>query len=151
MSGSPPTGKRQATLRLSPRFRLAFYGAFMMLLVTGCGWLVANQLKDSVIEDIWQETAAYLLTLHGGAAMATLLLLGALIPLHVQRAWRSKRNRTTGVAMVTFNAALIATAFGLYYLGSEVVRAWISDLHIAAGVSLPVLFLAHILIGRRSS
>jgi len=59
---------------------------------------------------------------HGGAAMVTLLLLGALIPVHVMRAWRSRKNRVSGSAMVTFNAVLIVTAFGLYYLGSETLR-----------------------------
>jgi cation transport ATPase len=137
-------------LRLDRGFRFALYVAFAMLLATGCGWLAMDQLKDSLIEDIWQESAARLLMLHGGAAMATLLLLGALVPLHVQRAWRSRKNRGTGVAMVAFNAMLIATAFGLYYLGSEAIRPWISDLHIVVGVSLPGLFLAHILIGRRN-
>ena len=136
-------------MRLDPRFRNALYAAFATLLITGCAWLLADWRKDASADDLWQESAAYLLMLHGGAAMATLMLLGALVPLHVQRAWRSRRNRTTGVAMMTFNVTLIATAFGLYYLGSEVIRPWISDLHIAGGVLLPVMFLAHLMIGRR--
>jgi cation transport ATPase len=151
MSASPPTGKRRPILRLEPRFRFAFYGALAALLVTGIAWLPVERLKDRSNDDLWQETAAYLLMLHGGAAMATLMLLGALVPLHVQRAWRSRRNRMTGTVMVTFSATLIVTAFGLYYLGSEAIRSWASDIHIAAGVSLPVLLLAHILLGRRSS
>jgi hypothetical protein len=53
--------------------------------------------------------------------------------------------------MVTFNAVLIATAFGLYYLGAETVRSWASDLHIGAGLALPVLLVVHIVAGRRSS
>jgi hypothetical protein len=51
--------------------------------------------------------------------------------------------------MVTFNAVLIVTAFGLYYLGSEALRPWISWIHIAAGVSVALWFPVHVIWGRR--
>jgi cation transport ATPase len=138
-------------LRLEPRFRYALYGAFSALFVTGAAWLSADVLKDSPSGDTWQATAAWLLMLHGGAAMATLMLLGALVPLHVARAWRSARNRVSGSAMLTINAVLIATSFGLYYFGAEVLRPWASNLHIAFGLFLPVLFLIHVVRGRRAA
>ncbi len=118
-------------------------------MLTGAGWLVADWQKDVSSDEIWQQSIAYLLMLHGGTAMAALLLLGALIPVHVIRSWRSRKNRFSGSAMVTFNAVLIGTAFGLYYLGSETLRPWISWIHIAAGSSLAVLFPLHIYWGRR--
>jgi predicted small integral membrane protein len=138
-------------LRLDPSFRYALYAAFAVLFVTGAGWLLADQMTEAASGEEWQMAAAYLLMTHGGAAMATLLLLGALVPLHVRRGWRASRNRITGTTMVTFNAALILTAFGLYYLGSEALRPWSSRLHIGVGLALPVLFLVHVLVGRRSS
>ncbi len=150
MSGSRQTGNTLNPLRLSPRFRFALYGAFLALFVTGAAWLVADGLKDTSSGEMWQAIAATLLMLHGGATMVTLMLLGALVPLHVQRAWRTRRNRVTGTLMVTFNAVLIATAFGLYYLGSEALRPWASNVHIGVGLFLPVLFLVHIVLGRRS-
>jgi len=52
--------------------------------------------------------------------------------------------------MLALNAALIATAFGLYYLGSETFRRWASDLHIGVGLSLPILLAVHVLLGRHS-
>jgi hypothetical protein len=137
-------------LRLDPRFRFALYAAFLVLFVTGAGWLLADQMKDaSGTSEAWQTTAAYLLMLHGGAAMVTLMLLGALVPLHVQRAWRSRRNRLTATAMLTLNGVLVATSFGLYYAGSEVLRPWVSDVHIGLGLCLPFLFFVHVLVGRR--
>lgn len=81
--------------------------------------------------------------------MVTLLLLGALIPMHVLRIWRSGKNRVSGSVMVTLNAVLIVTAFGLYYLGSETVRPWMSWIHIAVGFFLISLFPVHIFLGRR--
>jgi hypothetical protein len=53
--------------------------------------------------------------------------------------------------MITFNAILIVTAFGLYYLGSEMLRPWISDVHIAVGLALPLLLFVHVILGRRGS
>ena len=137
-------------MRLDPRFRAALYAAFAILTVTGAVWLLADWRKDPLSPDAWQEIAATMLMLHGGVAMVTLMLLGALVPLHVRRAWRSGRNRMTGPAMVAVNAALIASAFGLYYAGSETLRPWISDLHIAAGLALPAALLVHVWLGRRT-
>jgi hypothetical protein len=136
-------------LRLSSSFRYAIYAAFAILLLTGAGWLFANWQKEFSDDEIWQQSIAYLLMVHGGTAMAALLLLGALFPLHLVRAWRARKNRISGSAMATFNAVLIVTAFGLYYLGSETLRPWMSWIHIAAGFSLGVLFPLHIYLGRR--
>jgi hypothetical protein len=137
-------------LRLKPSFRFSIYAAFAVLFLTGAGWLVADWQKDISSDEIWQQTAAYLLMVHGGGAMVILLLLGALVPLHVLRAWRSGKNRVSGSVMVTLNAVLILTAFGLYYLGSETVRPWTSWIHIAAGFCLPLWIPFHIFLGRRS-
>jgi hypothetical protein len=138
-------------LRLNPSFRFTIYAAFAVLVLTGAGWLVADWQKDISGEEIWQQAIANLLMIHGGAAMVTLLLLGALIPLHMMRAWRSRKNRVSGSVMVTFNTVLVGTAFGLYYLGSETLRPWMSWVHIAAGFSLALWFPLHIYWGRRKT
>ena len=137
-------------MRLSWAHRTAWYAVAGTLLVTGVAWLVADRMKTSPAHEIWQQSAATLLMVHGGAAMLALLLLGALAQVHVQRAWRSRRNRISGVAMVIINSILMLTAFGLYYSGSDVLRPWISDLHTGCGLFLPLLVAVHVLIGRRS-
>ena len=138
-------------MRLDPRFRLALYTSYSALFVTGAGWLSANQMRDTPSTgESWQMIGAYLLTIHGGAAMAALMLLGALFPLHMQRGWRARRNRLMGAIMLTCTGTLIVTSFGLYYAGSEMLRPWMSDIHIGLGLCLPGLFLVHIMIGRRS-
>ncbi|MGB6324215.1 MAG: hypothetical protein WBG11_00175 [Methylocella sp.] len=135
--------------RLDPPFRFAIYIAFAALFASGAAWLVAGQLKETSNGEIWQQAAAYLLMVRGGAAMLTLMLLGALFPLHIGRAWRARKNRATGIVMLAFNAVLIATAFGLYYLASEILRPRASDLHIAFGLAMPVLLLVHVKAGRK--
>ena len=138
-------------MRLKPSFRLAIYAAFAVLFLSGAGWLVADWRKEISSDEIWQQSVAYLLMMHGAAAMVTLLLLGALIPVHLLRAWRSQKNRTSGSATAALNAILIVTAFGLYYLGSETLRPWMSWIHIAAGFSLSLWLPVHIILGRRQS
>ena len=149
MSGLQRIGRMPSALQLDFRFRWALYAAFAVLFVTGVVWLVAAALKDTAEGEFWQQASAFLLMIHGGAAMVTLVLLGALVPVHIQRAWRSRQNRLTGTAMATANVVLIATAFGLYYAGSDVLRAWTSDVHIAIGLIFPALLVVHILTGRR--
>jgi hypothetical protein len=136
-------------MRIDPQFRWAIYAAFAVLFVSGTVWLAADAFKES--EEFWQQTVANLLMVHGGAAMVTLMLLGALVPLHLRRAWRAGKNRITGTVMATFNVLLIVTAFGLYYSGSDVIRPWISRLHYGLGLALPVLFLVHVVSGKRAT
>jgi len=136
-------------LQLDGRFRAAFYTVFSVLLVTGVAWLLMDRLKNTAGADLWSALAPVLLMAHGGAAMLALLLLGALVPLHLAPAWRRDKNRALGVAMATLTALLIATAFGLYYIGSDTLRGWASDLHIALGLAFPTLLAAHVMTGRR--
>ncbi len=118
-------------MRLSVRFQTTLYLVVAMLLITGVAWLAVDRA-------VWPETATYLLRLHGGAAMAMLVVLGALLPLHVRIGWRRGRNLVSGIAMLASNGILVLTAFGLYYAGSD------------AGLALPVLVGGHVALGWRS-
>lgn len=146
-----PIGRMFTPLQLSCWFRRALYSVLTLMFVTGVVWLVADWRKSSPQGDVWQTIAAWLLMLHGGGAMAILLFIGALVPLHTYRGWRAKRNRISGSVMVLDNALLIATSFGLYYVGSDIIRPWMSDIHIGAGLCLPPLLILHILLGRRTA
>jgi hypothetical protein len=140
-----------SALRLSPAFRNALYATFAILFLTGGVWLIADGLKDSANGEFWQQIAATLLMTHGGSAMVTLMMLGALVPLHMRYGWRARKNLSTGIAMATVGAILIVTAFGLYYFGAEGARAIAGDVHTWLGVASPVLLVAHIWWGRRTA
>src|SRR5215467_4365412 len=85
MSTSLPIGKTRCVLRLNLGLRFLNYAVFAALFVTGAIWLVADQLKTSENGEMWQAVAANALMFHGVTAMFALILLGAMIPLHVQR------------------------------------------------------------------
>jgi hypothetical protein len=137
-------------LRLEPGLRYGTYTTFAALILTGVVWLAADQLKDSASGESWQAVAAAMLMLHGGAAMIALVLLGALIPLHAQRSWRTGKNRVTGTCMAVFNTVLIVTAFGLYYSGSDTLRSVLANIHLVVGLALPALIATHVVLGRRA-
>jgi hypothetical protein len=147
---SRQAGTTRCDLRLDPSFRFWNYAAIAALLVSGVIWLVADQLKTSDNGEIWQAIAANTLMLHGMTAMLALILFGAMIPVHVQRSWRAGKNRISGSVMAATNAILIATASGLYYAGSDELRSLVADMHIGAGLALPVLIVTHIMLGRRA-
>ena len=134
---------------LNRALRGALYAALAVLLASGIGWLLAGAAADPFQPGGQGSAAPRLLAVHGAAAMAFLILLGALIPLHMQANWARDRNRWTGLVMLAVNAALIVTAYALYYSGSDRVRGWASDLHIAAGLLLPLWVAAHVWLGRR--
>ena len=138
-------------MRLEPRFRAVLYIVVAVLFGTGAAWFAIDRLKEvGPAAETWQDASAWLLMLHGGAAMLFLLLLGALVALHVRIGWRLGNNRASGTVMLTVNAVLVVTAFGLYYAGSETLRPWISDIHIAIGLGFPLLLGLHAFLGRRS-
>ena len=137
-------------MRLDPGLRFASYATFAALFVTGVVWLAADQLKDSAHGETWQAITANMLMIHGTTAMIALVLLGAMIPLHIRGSWRIGKNRITGAAMVGTNAVLVATASGLYYAGTDFLRTIVADAHIAVGIALPALIVAHIARGRRA-
>jgi hypothetical protein len=70
------------------------------------------------------------------------------------RAWNCARGKIRARPQVDAIAPRSETsrmAFGLYYLGSDTIRSWTSDVHIGVGLFLPILFCVHVFVGRRSS
>jgi hypothetical protein len=135
-------------MRLEPGFRFWTYAIFATLVLTGAIWLLSDLLKDPEGE-IWQMIAADMLMLHGMTAMIALILIGAIIPMHIQRSWRAGKNRVSGAVMIGVNAILVATAWGLYYAGADLLRTFVADVHIAVGFALPALVIVHVVLGRR--
>jgi hypothetical protein len=136
-------------LRLEPSLRFWTYAIFATLALTGSIWLIADMLK-SADDETWQTVASDMLMLHGMTAMIALVLIGSIIPLHIQRSWRAGKNRVSGAVMIGTNAVLVATAWGLYYAGSETLRTVVADVHIAVGLAMPALVIAHVVLGRLS-
>ena len=137
-------------MRLSPWRRYTFYIVTTVLVATGLLWMVADQLKGSNEGETWQALSATALMIHGGAAMIVLVQVGGLFEIHMLRGWRRGHNRLTGLVMAALTCSLVVSAFGLYYSGVDIARAWISGAHITAGIAMPLMLLLHIWRGRKS-
>jgi hypothetical protein len=135
---------------LNRGLRAGLYAALAVLFATGVAWLLIDKTPDPFHPESGGQAGPLWLAIHGAAAMLFLILFGALIPLHMQGNWSRDRNRWTGVVMLLVNGALIVTAYGLYYSGSDLLRGWAHDVHVAAGLFLPIWIAVHVWLGRRA-
>ena len=143
---------RRDLIRLSRRHQGWIFATSAILLATGVLWLVARTWLKG--EGAFGETASplapFAMEVHGAAAMVFLVLLGTLLPGHVRQAWHARRSRWTGGSMLTLVGLLIATGYGLYYLGGERTRELTSVVHWVAGLFAPALLVWHVRAGRRA-
>jgi hypothetical protein len=147
-----------ATARHRPGFRLerwhrrGLYAAGLVLLASGVAWMVLHYAMRPVSE--YGETVhplePWTMKLHGAAAMAALFLVGGMVHLHIRRAHKAGHNRFTGWAMIATMLFLAVSGYGLYYVAGEADRPVWSVLHWVVGLAAAVLFVAHIVIGRKS-
>ncbi len=135
-----------ATVRLSLAHERSVYATFAALLATGCGWLVCHYwlAETGDFGPLPHPQQALWLELHGAAGMLALVLFGSLLTTHMLRAWALRRGRASGGTLAGLFVLLTATGYGLYYVGSEAFRSWISVIHWVVGLAIPLLLAAHV-------
>jgi hypothetical protein len=131
-------------LRLSLFTEFFVYLVFGLLLGTGIVWMFAQAWLGE-----GNHVSSLMLSVHGGAAMVALILLGALIG-HMRNGWKARKNQASGLTLVLLILFLVVTGYGLYYAGDEQLRSLISQWHAWIGLALFALLPAHVLIGRAS-
>lgn len=148
----PAAAGQHIRFKLERWQRRCVYGAGMALLLSGAAWLVARYFMRPVSQfgESIHPLEPWAMKLHGAAAMAVLFFVGSLLNLHIRRALRAGRNLVTGWAMIATLLFLTVTGYGLYYLAGETDRPLWSLLHWAVGLGVALLFVVHIVIGRRS-
>jgi len=140
---------RPDSIRLKRLQRYSLYAVLALVFLSGVAWAYWNYFVASP-GDFEMTAKAWAMKVHGGAAMAALVLIGMLLNVHVRFAWRAGRNRANGSVFLSAFAVLTITGYGLYYAGGETLRAWTSWIHLAIGLILPILLLIHILLGRKT-
>jgi len=123
-------------------YRLTLYVTGAILVLTGIAWAWLHYLVD---ERIAIPASAWLMKIHGGAAMLVLVLLGSALFQHVGAGWRLARNRSSGTTILAFSTLLAVTGYLLYYAGDEHIRSFSSLLHLGVGVIAPFLLAVHVL------
>ena len=133
--------------RLGIFHRRTLYWVCAILFVTGACWALLHYLPEQFGLDERGATssAALLMKVHGAAAMLALVLIGTLLPGHINRGLENGLNLRSGMGMLFLLGVLTLTGYFLYYAGSEELRKVNSFIHLAAGTGLPGLVLAHML------
>jgi hypothetical protein len=142
---------RREALKLTARHRRWFYVVVGVLFLSGVGWLAVHFWPGAVGEFGAPHPAeTWLLKTHGAAAMATLILFGTLLPIHVRRGWRARLNRSAGLAILAVSVLLAASGYALYYAGGAWLRNVAKYVHDGLGLLFPVILWWHIASGRRA-
>ena len=143
---------KRLDLRLSRSQRLALHTTGALLFLTGIAWTILHRL-DQVSEagETLRRWKSWSMTGHGLSAVGFVFVFGSLVPIHVYRSWRRRRNRLNGLVFLTSVGLLVVSGYALYYLAEERWRAAISAFHLWAGAIAPLLLIAHIRGGRKSS
>ena len=139
---------RSDAVRLISSHRAWTYTVSWLLFISGTAWQILHWLPETAPTQ--PHAAPWLIRIHGASAMAALVILGTLIPLHLRRGWVARRNRFSGVAFTSVCGLLIVTGYALYYVGSESFRNWASYIHVALGLATPLGLAWHIWLGRKS-
>ncbi|MDM3870486.1 hypothetical protein QSV34_03850 [Porticoccus sp. W117] len=140
-------------IKIRKPWRRALYGALATSWCSGIGFFILSRWVR-IEGDFGPERHPLqfpLLQLHGGAAFVMMMFLGALFVGHVAHTWPAKKRHPMGVAMAIVVALMVISAWLLYYLANEDVRAWVANIHASLGLLLPVLLAIHIQRARRKN
>ena len=129
-------------MRLPASLRATLYATGLIVAASGVTWLFAR--------DGARRLAAASMQVHGSAAMALLVVIGAVAALHAPVGWRERKNRVSGALFTTALAVLAITGALLYYAGDDGARSAASVLHWSVGCAALVLGGAHVWLGQRS-
>lgn len=141
---------RHNSIKLSQRHEWFAYSVSATVFATGAAWAWLHYWATQPNEfNAASPAESWLLKMHGAAAMAVLVLLGTLLPMHIKFAWRAGRNLRTGLSILSVFGFLTLTGYGLYYADGEQLRAWTSAAHLWVGLALPPIMLLHIWRGKR--
>jgi hypothetical protein len=140
---------RPDSIRLKRLQRYILYAVLALLFLSGAAWADWNYLAASP-GDFEASAKTWAMKIHGGAAMAILVLVGMLLTGHVRFAWRAHRNRANGLLFLVAFAVLTGTGYALYYAGGENLRVWTSWIHLGVGLALPMLLVLHVWLGKRT-
>jgi hypothetical protein len=143
-------------VQLSTRHERWLYGVAGALMLSGLGWIAAHYwlagnglVAGFEFEGVPHPSEMWWLRLHGASMIGFLVVFGALLPGHVTRGWRRRRNKYSGIFMLATTMVLGLSGYGLYYLGDEVTRPWISAVHWVIGLAAGAGLVLHVTFGKR--
>jgi hypothetical protein len=127
--------------------------SFLMLIVSGMS-LIPNLLVFKWgldLETCFEgATRMKVAAAHVSAAIVCVWFIGALWPVHMRSGMRRKKNRFSGIAVVTTVLALAASGIGSFYFGDEGLQKINGAIHLGAGAALVLTTVIHRWMGMAS-
>jgi heme A synthase len=141
---------KRHSVKLSILHRTVLYGTFGLIAATGLVWKWTQPQEDAgATDEALRRLRPLLMAVHGYGAFVLDIVFGTLLASHARRSWNYGDNKTNGALIVAVLGLASLAGHSLYYMGDEQWRLWTARLHLALGLSLPVILIAHILLGRR--
>ena len=123
-----------------------------ILFGTGVLWLLAHYGMRAAGEfAMAHPLEPWSLRLHGLAVMLGLFLYGSLLRSHMIKGWNGRKNRATGVLVVSVLVCLMFSGYLLYYVAGETLRPVVSAIHWGVGLALGAALPLHVWCGRRQA
>ncbi len=121
---------------------IGFYLIFLMLLISGLMYAVPTY-ADRFFDEDWSTfpSKSLLMKIHGAASMGILLIVGGILQVHSLGRIGRRKNRVSGIALITLLTTVVVTSYILYYSGSESLREICSDMHTISGL-ITAIFIA---------
>lgn len=149
----PPPHLFHASVALPRWQRHTVWWACSLLWFSGLVWLALYWLLPEVGADglpADQSAKLWAMRLHAACALATVFVVGSLLPVHMRTAWRVHRNRLSGLANLLVFGVLLLSGYALWYVSEGTLRQGSAWLHWGLGMgALPLLWWHHRL-GRRA-
>jgi len=120
------------------------YASLGSLIATGIVWLLLDWFVrvNGEFGPEHHPAEHAMLIVHGVAAYTFLIIGGAMIPVHITLGWNTRRNLRSGLTLAGTCLVLVVTALGLYYLGDEISRNWVSVVHwVVVLIVIPALLI----------
>jgi hypothetical protein len=142
----------RGVVKLKRAHKGLLYLTSALLWITGAVWIAVEYGTTNRNENFWLPVSTVQpmsLKIHGAAAMIFMIILGTLLIDHVRLGYQQKRQRPSGLMLLTLSGLLIVSAWGLYYLGNEEWRHWTSITHCVLGLISPIIIFIHVAFARR--
>jgi hypothetical protein len=138
-------------LHFPKRAKALLYGNLLLSLASGTSWFALHRWfrVEGEFGPEPSRLEPWLMKIHGASAFLALIGFGYLLASHVHFGWRSKRNRTLGVALVSIFSALIVSGYLLYYGGGDDFRDVVGLIHLGLGLAFPCVLAGHVFVGHR--
>ena len=139
---------RPAGARLNRSLYCTLIGASGAMWISGVIWLVLHNFArtEGKFGIVSHPLEPVMLQVHGFILIPALLSLGGIVFGHIGSGWRYKKNKISGLLMLSSFAILIGTGYVLYYTGSDLIRQASSLAHWIIGLAAPALFVKHAVI-----